>query len=188
MAGGSLPGISMRLISSLEEMTRHACTRGSLCMRWYSRDKQQVMTAPRSLLQKAVPPMKPSKPSISACMSGFGSFIPPHVHVSSYLSEQARQRTARVFAISPSLTAFQHPLARKDTIMRRNANAQQPVESVQFTGLKKLLKMEDVADILGVSKAKVYLLLRNGLPSVKIDGARRFQPDKLQAWIEQHSA
>ncbi len=55
--------------------------------------------------------------------------------------------------------------------MRRNADAQQPVESVQFTGVKKLLKVEDVADILGVSKVKVYLLLRNGLPSVKIDGA-----------------
>lgn len=54
--------------------------------------------------------------------------------------------------------------------------------------MKKLLKVEDVADILGVSRVKVYLLLRNGLPSVKIDGARRFQPDKLQAWIEQHSA
>ncbi len=72
--------------------------------------------------------------------------------------------------------------------MRRNADAQQPVESVQFTGVKKLLKVEDVADILGVSKVKVYLLLRNGLPSVKIDGARRFQPGKVQAWIEQHSA
>ena len=65
---------------------------------------------------------------------------------------------------------------------------QQPVESAQFTGVKKLLKVKDVADILGVSKVKVYLLLRNGLPSVKIDGARRFQPDTLQAWIEQHSA
>ena len=73
-------------------------------------------------------------------------------------------------------------------IMRRNTNKQQPIESAQFTGVKKLLKVDDVADILGVSRVKEYLLLRNGLPSVKIDGARRFQPDKLQAWIEQHSA
>jgi excisionase family DNA binding protein len=73
-------------------------------------------------------------------------------------------------------------------IMRRNTNMLQPIESAQLTGVKKLLKVEDVADILGVSRVKVYLLLRNGLPSVKIDGARRFQPDKLQAWIEQHSA
>jgi len=73
-------------------------------------------------------------------------------------------------------------------IMRRNTNMLLPIESAQLTGVKKLLKVEDVADILGVSRVKVYLLLRNGLPSVKIDGARRFQPDKLQAWIEQHSA
>ena len=72
--------------------------------------------------------------------------------------------------------------------MRRNTNMLLPIESAQLTGVKKLLKVEDVADILGVSRVKVYLLLRNGLPSVKIDGARRFQPDKLQAWIEQHSA
>jgi excisionase family DNA binding protein len=72
--------------------------------------------------------------------------------------------------------------------MRKKANTPQPIESLQLTGVKKLLKVEDVADILGVSRVKVYLLLRNDLPSVKIDGARRFQPDKLQAWIEQHSA
>ena len=72
--------------------------------------------------------------------------------------------------------------------MRRKANTPQPIESLQLNGVKKLLKVEEVADILGVSRVKVYLLLRNDLPSVKIDGARRFQPDKLQAWIEQHSA
>jgi excisionase family DNA binding protein len=56
--------------------------------------------------------------------------------------------------------------------------------------LQKLLTVADVAAILGLSKVKVYELLKqrpNGLPSVKIDGARRIQPKKLQAWIEQHS-
>jgi excisionase family DNA binding protein len=72
--------------------------------------------------------------------------------------------------------------------MRRKANTPQPIESLQLNGVKKLLKVDEVADILGVSRVKVYLLLRNDLPSVKIDGARRFQQDKLQAWIEQHSA
>jgi excisionase family DNA binding protein len=72
--------------------------------------------------------------------------------------------------------------------MRKTSTRQQPLASAQVTGVQKLLKVEDVADILGVSRVKVYLLLRNGLPSVKIDGARRFQPDKVQAWIEQHSA
>ena len=72
--------------------------------------------------------------------------------------------------------------------MRSNTNRQQPLAPAPVPHVQKLLKVEEVADILGVSRVKVYLLLRNGLPSVKIDGARRFQPDKVQAWIEQHSA
>jgi excisionase family DNA binding protein len=72
--------------------------------------------------------------------------------------------------------------------MRSNTNTQRPFAPASVPQVQKLLKVEEVADILGVSRVKVYLLLRNGLPSVKIDGARRFQPDKVQAWIEQHSA
>jgi len=70
--------------------------------------------------------------------------------------------------------------------MRTKANA--PDSPVRPPEVKKLLKVTDVADILGVSKVKVYALLKGGLPSLKIDGARRVHPDKLQAWIEQHSA
>jgi excisionase family DNA binding protein len=72
--------------------------------------------------------------------------------------------------------------------MRKTITTRQPRESAQLPYVQKLLKEEEVADILGVSRVKVYLLLRSGLPSVKIDGARRFQPDTLQAWIEQQSA
>jgi len=72
--------------------------------------------------------------------------------------------------------------------MRRNTNRKQPLAPAVVPHLQQLLKVEEVADILGVSRVKVYLLLRSGLPSVKIDGARRFQPEKVQAWIEQHSA
>ena len=72
--------------------------------------------------------------------------------------------------------------------MRKNTNGRTPVASAPSAEVKKLLRVRDVADILGVSPVKVYALLKSGLPSVKIDGARRIQPDKLQAWIEQHSA
>ena len=72
--------------------------------------------------------------------------------------------------------------------MRNNTKRKQPPQPASVSQIQKLLKVEEVADILGVSRVKVYLLLRNGLPSVKIDGARRFQPAKVQAWIEQHSA
>lgn len=72
--------------------------------------------------------------------------------------------------------------------MRTTARSPQPPEPPHSVELKKLLKVADVADILGVSKVKVYDLLRHGLPSVKIDGARRVQPEKLRAWIDQHCA
>jgi excisionase family DNA binding protein len=72
--------------------------------------------------------------------------------------------------------------------MRNNTNRKQPPSPSSVSQIQKLLKVEEVADILGVSRVKVYLLLRAGLPSVKIDGALRFQPEKVQAWIEQHSA
>jgi excisionase family DNA binding protein len=71
--------------------------------------------------------------------------------------------------------------------MRNNTNRKQPPQPASVSQIQKLLKVEEVADILGVSRFKVYLLLRSGLPSVKIDGARRFQPERIQAWIEQQS-
>ena len=70
--------------------------------------------------------------------------------------------------------------------MRRNANSTQIFEAVKPKALEQLLTVSDVARILGLSKVKVYDLLKNGLTSVKIDGARRIQPAKLQTWIEQH--
>jgi excisionase family DNA binding protein len=73
-------------------------------------------------------------------------------------------------------------------MMRKTALASSSPEPAHPAELNKLLKVAEVAEILGVSKVKVYDLLRNGLPSVKIDGARRVQPEKLRAWIEQHSA
>jgi excisionase family DNA binding protein len=52
--------------------------------------------------------------------------------------------------------------------------------------LEPLLTMSDVQRILQLSKPKVYELMNTrGLPSLKIDGARRFEQAKLQAWIEQ---
>lgn len=72
--------------------------------------------------------------------------------------------------------------------MRRTTTTPKTASSASATDIKKLLKVSDVADILGVSKVQVYTLLKQGLPSVKFGGARRVHPDKLQVWIEQHSA
>ncbi len=71
--------------------------------------------------------------------------------------------------------------------MRRTTNSTKTTETVQPKVPEQLLTVADVARILGLSRVKVYALLKSGLPSVKIDGSRRFQPDKVQAWIEQQS-
>ena len=74
--------------------------------------------------------------------------------------------------------------------MSKTAKSTKTADAAPAGPLEKLLTVTDVAAILGLSKVKVYELLKqrpNGLPSVKIDGARRVQPRKLEAWIEQHS-
>ncbi len=70
--------------------------------------------------------------------------------------------------------------------MKRNLHIAEKAEAVHPKAIEQLLTVADVARILGLSKVKVYALLKSGLPSVKIDGARRIQPGKLQTWIEQH--
>ena len=60
------------------------------------------------------------------------------------------------------------------------------VEKTTPVAIAPLLTVEDVANILQLSRVKVYEhIKRNGLPSVKISGARRFQPAQLQSWIDQ---
>jgi excisionase family DNA binding protein len=74
--------------------------------------------------------------------------------------------------------------------MRQKTTTAETTKTGQSSELQKLLTVADVAAILGLSKVKVFALLKqrpDGLPSVKIGGARRVQPQKLQAWIEQHS-
>jgi excisionase family DNA binding protein len=66
--------------------------------------------------------------------------------------------------------------------MRRNTRTDEQV----VQDVAPLLTVGDVAAILRLSRVKVYdLINKNGLPTVKISGARRIQPAKLQSWIEQ---
>ncbi len=51
--------------------------------------------------------------------------------------------------------------------------------------LEPLLTMADVERILQLSKPKIYELMHRGLPSFKIDGARRFERVQLLTWLEQ---
>ncbi len=52
---------------------------------------------------------------------------------------------------------------------------------------KLIYRIADVAAYLGVSRSKVYELVRTGqLPSVKIDGIRRIRGRDVMAFIDAH--
>ena len=52
-----------------------------------------------------------------------------------------------------------------------------------------LLRVEDVAELLGVSRSTVYNLINTGqLPTVRIAGCRRIPMDALRAWVAQQSS
>lgn len=51
-----------------------------------------------------------------------------------------------------------------------------------------LLRVDEVAALLGLSRAKVYGLIQAGrIPSVRIDSSRRVPADALRAWVEQQT-
>ncbi|MCH8611902.1 helix-turn-helix domain-containing protein [Arsenicicoccus dermatophilus] len=51
----------------------------------------------------------------------------------------------------------------------------------------RIYRVAEVAAYLGVSRSKVYELVRSGrLPSVKIDGVRRVRGADVMAFIERH--
>ena len=63
---------------------------------------------------------------------------------------------------------------------------QRPPAAQPAGELEPLLLIEDVQQILHLSKPAIYQLINAcGLPSVKINGARRFERSQLQAWIAQ---
>lgn len=72
--------------------------------------------------------------------------------------------------------------------MRRKSKITEMAEGDQPAAIQNLLTVADVASILRLSRVKVYeLIKRDGLPTLKINGARSIQPGKLKTWIEQHS-
>jgi excisionase family DNA binding protein len=51
-----------------------------------------------------------------------------------------------------------------------------------------LLRVEDVAELLGISRSSVYNLINTQqLPSIRIAGCRRIPMDGLREWIAQQS-
>ena len=65
--------------------------------------------------------------------------------------------------------------------MRKKVKTTEMAEGSQPVAVQRLLTVGDVSAILGLSKVTIYdLIKRGGLPTVKINGARRIQPSKLQ--------
>ena len=70
--------------------------------------------------------------------------------------------------------------------MPKRNQVQLPPTASQAHELEPLLTIVDLGKILRLSKPKIYELINTrSLPSLKIDGARRFERAKVQAWIEQ---
>lgn len=79
-------------------------------------------------------------------------------------------------------------ITREGEPMRKRMKRIKKTEGDQPLVMENLLTVDDVCSILRLSRVKIYdLINRDGLPTLKINGARRIQPGKLQAWIEQHS-
>ena len=53
---------------------------------------------------------------------------------------------------------------------------------------KLLLRVQEAADALGVSRSTVYALVaEDAIPSVRVDRLVRVPVDRLQRWIDQRS-
>lgn len=51
--------------------------------------------------------------------------------------------------------------------------------------LSKLVSADEVAEVLGVTAARVYEMARqNILPSVRLGRQIRFDPERIRAWID----
>jgi len=54
--------------------------------------------------------------------------------------------------------------------------------------MQKLLKADEVADLLTIATSTVYQLAREGkLPCVKVQSSVRFRPEDIQAWLEENA-
>lgn len=53
------------------------------------------------------------------------------------------------------------------------------------THQRLLLRIPEAAEMLGLSRSKVYDLLENGLPFVKIGRSKRIPVTGLRKWVEE---
>lgn len=49
---------------------------------------------------------------------------------------------------------------------------------------EKLLKVQELSDLLGVSRAQVYVLINKGLPVIKVGNNTRFDYEAVLGWLK----
>lgn len=60
---------------------------------------------------------------------------------------------------------------------------------VLVSGQRMVLRIEEVAEILGVSRSLVYMLVGRGdMPSIQIGRCRRVPVDELRVWLRRQSS
>jgi excisionase family DNA binding protein len=58
---------------------------------------------------------------------------------------------------------------------------------VDIPKIEKLLKGNEVASLLNISRSRAYILMQTGvIPTVRIGKSRRVRPQDLNAYIEHH--
>lgn len=51
---------------------------------------------------------------------------------------------------------------------------------------ENLINVKELSKKLGVSRSKIYLLINEGLPVIKIGGSTRFDYSEVITWIKEH--
>ncbi len=60
-------------------------------------------------------------------------------------------------------------------------------QNPEIPKIDKLLKGNEVARLLNISRSRAYILMQNGIiPTVRIGKSRRVRPQDLNAFIEHH--
>ena len=124
--------------------------------------------------------------------AGNGGFTPTHTHTHA-VANGAKSLGIRVAGI---LTDFKetHRFAPRMSHLCPKVGAQTnpptPPRGTRFQPLRpgRLLRMEAVAEVLGVSRATAYRLVESGeLPHFRVANAIRVDPDELRAWMQRNA-
>ena len=60
-------------------------------------------------------------------------------------------------------------------------------QNPEIPKIEKLLKGNEVARLLNISRSRAYILMQTGvIPTVRIGKSRRVRPQDLSAYIEHH--